>query len=129
MLHRVIDSAPECPQIEESIATCRFAQRVAMISNKVAVNEEARSIARALPSPPPLQRRADCVACILRTQVDKDAVIRRLKAEVRELREEARPSRCMRTHRLRRADPPPSRAAARSCVWRAARRRARRAGR
>lgn len=30
----------ESPLIEESIATCRFAQRVAMISNKVGVNEE-----------------------------------------------------------------------------------------
>ncbi len=53
---------PVATQIEESIATCRFAQRVAMISNKVQVNEE----------------------------VDAAAVIRRLKGEVRELKEEAR---------------------------------------
>jgi kinesin family protein 6/9 len=53
---------PVATQIEESIATCRFAQRVAMISNKVQVNEE----------------------------VDAAAVIRRLKGEVRELNEEAR---------------------------------------
>jgi hypothetical protein len=33
---------PVATQIEESIATCRFAQRVAMISNRVAANEEAR---------------------------------------------------------------------------------------
>ncbi|PRW60177.1 kinesinlike KIF6 [Chlorella sorokiniana] len=32
--------APEAQHIEESISTCRFAQRVAMISNKVEVNEE-----------------------------------------------------------------------------------------
>ena len=53
---------PSAAQVEESIATCRFAQRVAIISNRVAVNEE----------------------------VDTQAVIRRLKAEVRELREEVR---------------------------------------
>ena len=38
---------PSAAQIEESIATCRFAQRVAMISNRVAVNEEARRAAAA----------------------------------------------------------------------------------
>ncbi|KAL4458604.1 hypothetical protein ABPG75_013469 [Micractinium tetrahymenae] len=32
--------APEAQHIEESISTCRFAQRVAMISNRVEVNEE-----------------------------------------------------------------------------------------
>ncbi len=42
---------PVATQIEESIATCRFAQRVAMISNRVAANEEAR--------------RADAACCVL----------------------------------------------------------------
>jgi hypothetical protein len=37
---------PLATQIEESIATCRFAQRVAMISNRVAANEEARRLQR-----------------------------------------------------------------------------------
>ncbi|KAL4859263.1 Kinesin-like protein KIF6 [Chlorella vulgaris] len=32
--------APESQHIEESISTCRFAQRVAMITNRVTVNEE-----------------------------------------------------------------------------------------
>ncbi|EFN54139.1 hypothetical protein CHLNCDRAFT_135529 [Chlorella variabilis] len=32
--------APEAAHIEESISTCRFAQRVAMITNRVEVNEE-----------------------------------------------------------------------------------------
>ena len=44
---------PSAAQVEESIATCRFAQRVAMISNRIAVNEEARDL-RCL-----LQRYAD----------------------------------------------------------------------
>jgi hypothetical protein len=35
---------PSAAQVEESIATCRFAQRVAMISNRIAVNEEARAL-------------------------------------------------------------------------------------
>ena len=39
---------PSAAQIEESIATCRFAQRVAMISNRIAVNEEARAVLFAL---------------------------------------------------------------------------------
>lgn len=30
----------EAGQIDESISTCRFAQRVAMISNKVEINED-----------------------------------------------------------------------------------------
>eukprot|EP00958_Prasinococcus_capsulatus_P000460 scaffold40_cov413-Prasinococcus_capsulatus_cf.AAC.3 len=46
--------------LDESISTCRFAQRVAMISNTVMVNEE----------------------------LDPDLVIKRLKQEVKELKEE-----------------------------------------
>jgi len=49
-------------QIDESISTCRFAQRVAMISNKVMVNEE----------------------------LDPSLVIKRLKAEIKDLKEEIR---------------------------------------
>lgn len=53
---------PESGHLDESISTCRFAQRVAMISNKVEVNEE----------------------------LDPSLVIRRLKQEVRDLKEEIR---------------------------------------
>eukprot|EP00873_Tetraselmis_striata_P011712 jgi/Tetstr1/431976/TSEL_021453.t1 len=49
-------------QIDESISTCRFAQRVAMVSNKVMVNEE----------------------------LDPSLVIKRLKAEIKDLKEEIR---------------------------------------
>ncbi|KAG1675136.1 hypothetical protein FOA52_003359 [Chlamydomonas sp. UWO 241] len=49
-------------QLDESISTCRFAVRIAMVSNKVVLNEE----------------------------VDPTLVIRRLKQEVRDLREEIR---------------------------------------
>ena len=49
-------------QMDESISTCRFAERVAMVRNTVAVNEE----------------------------VDPTLVIRRLKAEIRDLKEEVR---------------------------------------
>ena len=54
--------ASEQQQIDESISTCRFAERVAMVRNVVAVNEE----------------------------VDPTLVIRRLKAEIRDLKEEVR---------------------------------------
>mmetsp|Transcript_2784 Transcript_2784/g.9791 ORF Transcript_2784/g.9791 Transcript_2784/m.9791 type:complete len:822 (+) Transcript_2784:575-3040(+) len=54
--------SPENAAIDESISTCRFAQRVAMISNVVQVNEE----------------------------MDPASVIKRLKQEVRELKEEIR---------------------------------------
>lgn len=37
--------APEAQHVEESIATCRFAQRVAMISNKCACCSGGRSMA------------------------------------------------------------------------------------
>ncbi|KAG2496239.1 hypothetical protein HYH03_005837 [Edaphochlamys debaryana] len=49
-------------QMDESISTCRFAQRVAMVRNTVMLNEE----------------------------LDPSLIIRRLKQEVRELREEVR---------------------------------------
>lgn len=49
-------------QLDESISTCRFAQRVAMVRNEVMVNEET----------------------------DPTAVIRRLKQELREVKEELR---------------------------------------
>uniref|UniRef100_A0A7R9YQE6 Kinesin-like protein n=1 Tax=Chlamydomonas euryale TaxID=1486919 RepID=A0A7R9YQE6_9CHLO len=49
-------------QLDESISTCRFAVRIAMVSNKVVVNEE----------------------------VDPTLIIRRLKQEVRDLKEEVR---------------------------------------
>ena len=49
-------------QLDESISTCRFAQRVAMVANAVVVNEE----------------------------VDPNLVIKRLKQEVRELKDEIR---------------------------------------
>ena len=54
--------ASEQLQIDESISTCRFAERVAMVRNVVAVNEE----------------------------VDPTLVIRRLKVEIRDLKEEVR---------------------------------------
>ena len=54
--------ASEQQQIDESISTCRFAERVAMVRNVVAVNEE----------------------------VDPTLVIRRLKTEIRDLKEEVR---------------------------------------
>uniref|UniRef100_A0A383VGS4 Kinesin-like protein n=1 Tax=Tetradesmus obliquus TaxID=3088 RepID=A0A383VGS4_TETOB len=50
----------EAEHMEESISTCRFAQRVALIKNEVSVNEE----------------------------VDPAAIIRRLKQEVRDLKDE-----------------------------------------
>lgn len=56
----VANVTPEPTQLEESISTCRFAQRVAMISNRVQVNEE----------------------------LDPASVIKRLKQENRELKEE-----------------------------------------
>jgi kinesin family protein 6/9 len=87
---------PSSAQVEESIATCRFAQRVAMISNRIAVNEE----------------------------VDTQAAIRRLKAEVRELREEVRQSQPQMCLVLALVLTP---ACLLRCGWRAARRRARRA--
>ncbi|KAK9811828.1 hypothetical protein WJX72_010914 [[Myrmecia] bisecta] len=49
-------------QLDESISTCRFAQRVAMVSNLVVANEE----------------------------VDPSLVIKRLKQEIRELKDEIR---------------------------------------
>ena len=49
-------------QMDESISTCRFAERVAMVRNTVVVNEE----------------------------VDPTLVIRRLKAEIRDLKEEVK---------------------------------------
>eukprot|EP00877_Chromochloris_zofingiensis_P015099 jgi/Chrzof1/9843/Cz04g18020.t1 len=49
-------------QLDESISTCRFAQRVAMVKNQVSINEE----------------------------VDPAAIIKRLKQEVGELRDEVR---------------------------------------
>lgn len=49
-------------QLDESISTCRFAQRVAMVSNVVSVNEER----------------------------DPTLIIQRLQQEVRDLREEIR---------------------------------------
>ena len=49
-------------QLDETISTCRFAQRVAMISNKVSVNEEQ----------------------------DPTLIIRRLKQENRDLKDEIR---------------------------------------
>ncbi|DBA74016.1 TPA: hypothetical protein ACH3X1_010839 [Trebouxia sp. C0004] len=49
-------------QLDESISTCRFAQRVAMVSNQVVVNEE----------------------------VDPSLVIKRLKQEIRDLKDEIR---------------------------------------
>ena len=52
----------EMQQMGESISTCRFAQRVAMISNKVEVNED----------------------------LDPKLLIRRLKQEVRDLKDEVR---------------------------------------
>jgi kinesin family protein 6/9 len=51
-----VNTAPE--QLEETISTCRFAQRVAQISNQVYVNEE----------------------------LDPVLVIRRLKQEIRDLK-------------------------------------------
>ena len=51
---------PAHDQIDESISTCRFAQRVAMISNEVSVNEE----------------------------LDPAIVIRRLKKEIRDMKDE-----------------------------------------
>ena len=51
---------PAHDQIDESISTCRFAQRVAMISNQVSVNEE----------------------------LDPAIVIRRLKKEIRDMKDE-----------------------------------------
>jgi len=52
--------APEEELLDETISTCRFAQRVAMISNRLEINEE----------------------------VDPKRMIARLKAQVRELKEE-----------------------------------------
>ncbi|GMH43749.1 hypothetical protein BSKO_11683 [Bryopsis sp. KO-2023] len=52
----------ESEQIDESISTCRFAQRVAMVSNQVVVNEE----------------------------IDPKLVIRRLKQEIKDLKEEVK---------------------------------------
>lgn len=51
---------PEASHTEESLSTCRFAQRVSMIKNKAAINED----------------------------VDPHAVIKRLKTELVTLREE-----------------------------------------
>jgi kinesin family protein 6/9 len=51
---------PEAPQTEESLSTCRFAQRVSLIKNKASINEDQ----------------------------DPSLVIRRLKSEVLNLREE-----------------------------------------
>jgi kinesin family protein 6/9 len=51
---------PEAGQTEESLSTCRFAQRVSLIKNKATINEN----------------------------LDPDAVIRRLKSEILMLREE-----------------------------------------
>lgn len=51
---------PALVHMEESMSTCRFAQRVAMVSNALQANEE----------------------------VDPSQVIRRLKREVAELQEE-----------------------------------------
>lgn len=56
----VANITPEPAQLEESMSTCKFAQRVAMVSNTVQVNEET----------------------------DPAAVIKRLKQENRELKEE-----------------------------------------
>lgn len=56
---------PAGEQLDESISTCRFAQRVAMVSNQVVVNEE----------------------------LDPGLVIRRLKQEVKDLRDELRMAR------------------------------------
>jgi hypothetical protein len=52
--------SPEAMQTEESMSTCRFAQRVSLIKNKATVNED----------------------------VDPAVAIRRLKAEIMSLREE-----------------------------------------
>eukprot|EP01036_Dinobryon_divergens_P027335 gene27335-36095_t len=52
---------PETAHTEESLSTCRFAQRVSLIKNSAAINEE----------------------------VDPSMIIRRLKGEVLNLREES----------------------------------------
>lgn len=54
--------SPDQEQLDESISTCRFAMRVALVRNQVLLNEE----------------------------VDPSLVIRRLKQEIRDLREEIR---------------------------------------
>ncbi|KAL1525694.1 hypothetical protein AB1Y20_020543 [Prymnesium parvum] len=56
----VATMSSEAVQLDETISTCRFAQRVALIANKLEINEE----------------------------VDPKLLIARLKAEVRELKEE-----------------------------------------
>ena len=56
----VATAAPNKEALDESISTCRFAQRVAMVSNAVALNEE----------------------------VDPTLIIKRLKQEVRDLKDE-----------------------------------------
>mmetsp|Transcript_31029 Transcript_31029/g.80829 ORF Transcript_31029/g.80829 Transcript_31029/m.80829 type:complete len:928 (+) Transcript_31029:376-3159(+) len=53
---------PDQSQLDESISTCRFAMRVALVRNQVMLNEE----------------------------VDPSLIIRRLKQEIRDLREEMR---------------------------------------
>lgn len=58
----VATMSPAQAQLDESISTCRFAQRVAMVANSVSLNEE----------------------------LDPTLMIRRLKAEVKSLREEVR---------------------------------------
>ena len=56
----IANISPEPSQVEESISTCKFAQRVAMVSNTVQVNEDT----------------------------DPSAVIKRLKQENRQMKEE-----------------------------------------
>ena len=52
--------SPEEAQLDESMSTCRFSQRVAMVSNRMEINEE----------------------------VDPKLLVARLKSELRELKEE-----------------------------------------
>lgn len=54
----VATMSPAQAQLDESISTCRFAQRVAMVSNSVSLNEE----------------------------LDPTLMIRRLKGEIKSLR-------------------------------------------
>ena len=56
----VATASPQADHLDESISTCRFAQRIAMVSNAVGINEE----------------------------VDPTLIIKRLKAENRELKDE-----------------------------------------
>ena len=55
----VATMSPEEPQLDETISTCRFSQRVALISNRLELNEEVRG---GSPSPRARRRRRRCPA-------------------------------------------------------------------